>query len=349
MKAVFNAVQLGHRPTRYLTQGNLVDYPEQPERVRALLAGARKAGADIRAAYAFEDTHIAAVHTERYLTFLENAHPEWRRIEGANFELMPSVRPVEPLAHYPESILGQAGWHLMDFACPILEDTARVARSSAMTALTAAQLVADGEPVAYALCRPPGHHAYADRASGFCYLNNSAITAQFLRELHDKVAILDVDVHHGNGTQAIFYDRSDVLTVSIHADPSSFYPFYWGYEEQTGRGAGRGYNINLPVPVRSDDEIWLGALHYALERISAYGPGALVVALGLDAHEDDPLRGGAMSTAGFGRMARGISSLGLPTVIVQEGGYMTDRLGDNLASFLGQFEAPAPGTSRQGW
>jgi len=341
MKAVFNAVQLGHRPTRFLSFGNIVDYPDQPERVRMLLAGARKAGAEIRAARSFEDSRITAVHTQRYLNFLDTVHPRWTNRPAAHPEVVPSIRPVEPLAHYPKSPLGRAGWHLMDFACPILEDTARVARASAMTALTAAQFVQEGDRFAYALCRPSGHHAYAERAGGFCYLNNAAIVAQHLRGSHERVAILDVDVHHGNGTQGIFYDRADVLTVSIHADPERFYPFFWGYDDQTGKGSGRGFNVNIPVPLRSDDDVWLGALHYALERIAAYRPGALVVSLGLDAHEADPLRGGAMTTGGFARLATGIAELGLPTVVVQEGGYMTEHLGDNLASFLVGLEGGA--------
>ncbi len=342
MKAVFNAVQLGHRPTRFLQFGNIVDYPDQPERVRALLAGARKAGAEIRAARSFDDARIKAVHTERYLEFLDTVHGKWSKRASAHAEIIPSIRPVERWSRYPRSPLGRAGWHLMDFACPILEDTARVARASAMTSLTAAQLVQDGERFAYALCRPSGHHAYADRAGGFCYLNNAAIAAQFFRDAHARVAILDIDVHHGNGTQGIFYLRNDVLTVSIHADPERFYPFYWGYEDQVGREAGRGFNVNIPVPLRSDDEVWLGALHYALGRIAEYSPGVLVLSLGLDAHEADPLRGGAMTTEGFGRMAAEIAGLKLPTLIVQEGGYMeAEQLGDTLASFLGALEGGA--------
>jgi acetoin utilization deacetylase AcuC-like enzyme len=339
MKAVFNAVQLGHHPTRFLSYGNIVDYPDQPERARVLLTGARKAGAQVRASRSFEDAHLTAVHIPRYLKFLEQAHSQWSHHKGAFGEVMPSLRPVEPLARYPKHVLGRAGWHLMDFSCPILEDTWRVVKASAMTALTAAQLVSGGERAVYALTRPPGHHAYAERASGFCYLNNAAIAAQYLRATNPKVAILDLDVHHGNGTQSIFYARDDVLTVSIHANPHRFYPFYWGHEEERGRGPGTGFNINIPVPLRSDDEVWLGALHYALEQISAFAPPVLVLALGLDAHEADPLRGGRMTTAGFERVGARVGALNIPTVIIQEGGYLTEQLGGNLASFLGGFQS----------
>jgi acetoin utilization deacetylase AcuC-like enzyme len=339
MKAVFNAIQLQHAPTRFLSRGHIVGYPEVPERARILLEGARRAGATVHAGRSFEERHIAAVHTPRYLKFLANAFRQWNRPKGAFPEVMPSLRPVERPARYPRHITGRAGWHLMDFSCPVTEKTWGAVEASANTALTAAALVAEGERVAYTLCRPPGHHAYADRAGGFCYLNNGAIAAQYLRQTHARVAILDIDVHHGNGTQSIFYERSDVLTVSVHADPAHFYPFFYGYEIQRGRGEGTGFNLNVPVPVKSDDEVWLGAVQHAVEAVARHEPGALVIALGLDAHESDPLKGGAMTTDGYARLARAIAALKLPTVIVQEGGYQTAVLADNLAAFLGSYEA----------
>ena len=341
MKTIFSALQLGHQPTRFLARGNIVEFPDQPERARRLLEAARAAGSKVHASRSFDQQHLAAVHKWRYLEFLEKAHKSWKRGKGAFDEVMPSIRPVEKPSRYPRDIVGRAGWHMMDFSCPIVEDTWRVARASANTALTAAQLVTEGEPVVYALCRPSGHHAYEERAGGFCYLNNTAIAAQFLRAKYDRVAILDVDVHHGNGTQSIFYARGDVFTISIHSDPKKFYPFYYGYESERGRRKGAGLNLNLPVPVKSDDDIWAGAVEYAVEQIIDFEPGALVIALGLDAHESDPLQGGAMTTAGFRRISSAIASLGLPAVIVQEGGYLNDALGDNLVSFLRGFETGA--------
>ncbi|MDH3742013.1 MAG: histone deacetylase family protein [Hyphomicrobiales bacterium] len=334
MKAIFSAVQLGHKPERFLSRGHIVDYPDKPERVRILLDGARGAGAEVHAARTFDDQHIAAVHKWRYLEFLEKAHKRWHRPKGAFNEVMPSARPVEQPARYPRSIMGRAGWHMTDFSCPIVADTWKVARASADTALTAAAMVAEGEPVVYALCRPPGHHAYQERAGGFCYLNNTAIAAQYMRNSYDRVAILDIDVHHGNGTQGIFYKRDDVLTVSVHSDPKNFYPFFYGYDTERGNGPGRGYNFNIPLPLKSEDDVWAGAIEYAVELINEFAPGALVVALGLDAHESDPLKGGAVTTPGFAHFASIISKLELPTVLVQEGGYMNDALGDNLVSFL---------------
>jgi acetoin utilization deacetylase AcuC-like enzyme len=338
MKAVFHHNQLLHYPKRYLQRGHIVEFPEQPERAKRLLRGAKAAGVEMHAARAHGDAHILAVHTPRYVKFLSNAWRKWNRPKGKAYEeMMASIRPVERPSRYPSDILGQAGWHQMDFSCPITEQTWTSVKASADSALSAAELVAEGEKVAYALCRPPGHHAYADRAGGFCFLNNSAIVAQYLRQSWDQVAILDIDVHHGNGTQGIFYDRPDVLTVSIHADPKKYYPYYYGYETQRGKGKGTGYNINIPVPVKSDDEVWMGALEMALGEIRDAAPGALVIALGLDAHEADPLAGGAVTTEGFTRMSHAIAKLDLPTVIVQEGGYLTDDLENNLTAFLKGF------------
>jgi acetoin utilization deacetylase AcuC-like enzyme len=196
----------------------------------------------------------------------------------------------------------------------------------------------DGEDAAYGLCRPPGHHAYHDLAGGFCFLNNSAIAAAHLRLRHERVAILDVDVHHGNGTQGIFYERGDVLTVSIHADPQSFYPFVWGYAHERGAGAGLGANLNIPLPIGTGDDGYIEALGAARKMIEAFAPGALVVALGLDASEHDPLAGLAVTTEGFRRIGAAIARLKLPTAFVQEGGYLSDILGTNLTAVLAGFE-----------
>jgi acetoin utilization deacetylase AcuC-like enzyme len=178
-------------------------------------------------------------------------------------------------------------------------------------------------------------------AGGFCFLNNSAIAAQHLRQAHDRVAILDVDLHHGNGTQGVFYARPDVLTVSIHADPIRFYPFFWGHAPERGEGPGLGYNFNLPLPRHSADEPFLEALDAGIERIRAFAPGAVVIALGLDAFEGDPFGGLSVTTDGFARIGERCAGLGLPTAIIQEGGYVCDALADNLTAFLTGFGAKA--------
>jgi len=338
MKCIFGEAQNAHAPARYMRYGRIGEFPETPERVTRLLDGVDRAGLAVTAPREFPLQHLAAVHSERYLDFLENGHAQWMKVPEAFPEMMPSVRPVESPSGYPDNILGRAGWHIMDFSSAITAETWSSVRTSAFSALTVADLVLNGERAAYALCRPPGHHAYAERAGGFCYLNNAAIVAQHLRQEHARVAILDIDVHHGNGTQEIFYGRPDVLTVSIHGDPANYYPFFYGYGDQRGEGEGEGFNLNLPVPVKSKDDVWQKALGAALQRISDFAPGALVLALGLDAHEADPLAGGAVTTEGFAQMAGMIAALKLPTAITQEGGYLTPQLGGNLAAFLMGFE-----------
>jgi acetoin utilization deacetylase AcuC-like enzyme len=340
MQCIFDPAQNAHAPVRYLRHGNIIDFPESPERIVRLLDGVAQAGLTVAAPRSFERAHLTAVHTARYVDFLEHGFAQWRAIPGSHPEMMPSLRPLEQPAGYPDHILGRAGYHIQDFSSAITADTWGAVHAAAMSALTAADLVRSGaERAVYALCRPPGHHAYAERAGGFCYLNNSAIAAQYLRGAHERVAILDIDVHHGNGTQGIFYERGDVLTVSLHGDPREYYPFYYGYADQRGAGAGEGRNLNLPLPVKSGDAAWQKALGTALEAIAAFAPGALVLALGLDAHEADPLAGGGVTTEGFAAMAGMIAGLKLPTVICQEGGYLTPHLAGNLASFLTGFQS----------
>ena len=341
MKAVFDPAQKAHHPKRFLVSGAWKPSPETPERAEVLLRALEELGLAIEAPPDSGPEAIAAVHDERYLTFLQGIYPRWSRIEGAPDEVVPNVHPVsrpgEAVAGYPASAVGQAGYHLMDGAAPINAETWASVDAGAQSAIRAADLVLGGETLAYALCRPPGHHASADMAGGFCFLNNAAIAAERLRTRHPRVAILDVDVHHGNGTQQIFYGRGDVLTVSLHADPIRFYPFFWGYAAETGEGAGEGRNLNLPLARGTADDAYLESLDGALARIADFAPGALVVALGLDAHENDPFQGLAITTAGFARITERIATLKLPSVIVQEGGYVSEALGANLKSALQGF------------
>jgi acetoin utilization deacetylase AcuC-like enzyme len=339
MKTFFAEEQKSHNPKGFLSSGAPQPNPEQPERVERLLAGARMAGCSIHRPQDYRLGPIAAVHTPEYLEFLQNIYRRWQLIPGASPEVIPNIHPLSRTGSYPASAVGQAGYHMADTACPISAETFDSARWSAFSAVAAAEAVLSGETSAYALCRPPGHHAFADVAGGFCFINNSAVAAQRLRRSAARVAILDVDLHHGNGTQGIFYARPDVLTVSIHADPMRFYPFFWGYADERGEGPGHGYNFNLPLARKSGDAVFLDALGAACRRIEAFAPEALVVALGLDAFEGDPFGGLSVSTAGFAHIAGAIASLRLPSVIVQEGGYLCDELGDNLTSFLTGFES----------
>lgn len=338
MKVVFSAGQLLHYPKKFLSSGAAAENPEHPDRATRLLAAALSAGLTEEAPADCGDEVIAAVHTPVYLQFLQNIYTRWSRIEGASEEVLPNVHPISRSDGYPKSAVGQVGYHVYDGSCPITAETWQSARCSAMTAAHAARLVVAGERASYALARPPGHHASQDLAGGFCYLNNTAIAAQQLLGRFDRVAIIDIDVHHGNGTQRIFYERSDVLTVSIHADPIRFYPFFWGYANETGEGEGDGFNVNLPLPRGTDDRQYLKTLTTALDIVAAFSPQALVIALGLDAHEGDPFRGMSITTPGFAQIGAELGALGLPTVLVQEGGYLSAALGNNLVSFLAGFQ-----------
>ncbi|MBW8637808.1 histone deacetylase family protein [Hoeflea sp. WL0058] len=339
MKAIVDPRQARHDPKHFMANGAILQNPEQPRRVEVLQAGAEAAGCVFEAPDDHGPGPIAAVHSPEYLVFLQTIHERWMRIEGASEEVIPNIHPDNRTASYPRSAVGQAGFHQADTSCPISADTWASAYWSAQTAISGAAAILDGERAAYALSRPPGHHAFGDLAGGFCFLNNSAIAARYLAGKGLRPAILDVDVHHGNGTQGIFYRQSDVLTVSIHADPVRFYPFFWGHAHERGEGEGLGCNLNLPLPRGTGDGDYMRALKTGLERIAAFGADVIVVALGLDAYEDDPLKGLAVTTGGFAVIGGAIASFGAPVLFVQEGGYLCDGLGANLASLLEGFQA----------
>lgn len=339
MKVVFDPAQKRHYPRHFLVNGVVESNPEVPERADRLLAAARRAGLEPVMPKDHGLGPISAVHTPEYVAFLSTIHERWLRIEDGSEEVVPGIHPDRRDGAYPLSAVAQAGYHMADGACPIAAGSWEAIKRSADAAAEAAGMVCDGASWVYALSRPPGHHAFADMAGGFCYVNNSGVAAQMLRGQYDRVAILDIDVHHGNGTQGMFYRRPDILTVSIHADPVRFYPFFWGHADERGAGAGLGYNYNLPLPRGTGDDAYMPALAAALRRIEAFAPGALVVALGLDAYKDDPQGGFSITTGGFGRIGETIGGLGLPTVLVQEGGYLCDGLGPNLTSFLEGFGA----------
>jgi acetoin utilization deacetylase AcuC-like enzyme len=339
VKLVFSAEQKLHYPENFLVNGVMRPNPEQPQRCDRLMAGARDANCVLQAPEDYGLEEISRIHSHRYLEFLQHAYGRWSRIDDAAEVVIPNIHPDSREGGYPASVVAQAGFHMADLACPISAESWPSILWSAWTAVHAANMVLEGEDSVYALCRPPGHHAFSEIAGGFCFLNNSAIGAQCLLQSNPRVAILDVDLHHGNGTQGIFYHRDDVLTVSLHADPKRFYPFFWGYAGEYGDGTGSGFNLNLPLPRGSNDQVFLAALERALDRIQAYQPGALVIALGLDGYEGDPFGGLAISTAGFRQIGGAIAdALNIPTLIVQEGGYLCPELGENLSAFLKGFE-----------
>ena len=334
MKAVYHPAQKKHHPKHFLSSGAQQPNPEQPERVDALLEGVNMSAAMMVEPEDYGLAPIADIHTPEYVHFLEHIHARWQRIDGASPEVIPNIHPDSRFVGYPKSAVGQVGYHCADTACPISTHTFESARWSANTAVQGAREISAGASLVYALCRPPGHHAFTDQAGGFCFFNNTAIAAQQLLHQGLRPAIVDVDLHHGNGTQQIFYRRNDVLTVSIHADPIRFYPFFWGYAQERGDGPGMGYNLNLPLPRGTGDEGFLDALKVALERVRSFDPDVLVIALGLDGFEGDPFGGLSISTAGFADIAAACAALELPTLAVQEGGYLCPELGENLHSFL---------------
>ncbi|TYC60672.1 histone deacetylase family protein [Rhodobacterales bacterium] len=339
MKAIFDERQRVHDPKHFMANGTLYPNPEQPKRIDVLRQGAETAGCSFDAPVDHGLGPIAALHTAEYLVFLETIHARWKHIEGSADEVIPNVHPDRRTASYPRSAVGQAGFHQADTSCPISAGTWEAAYWSAQSAIEGVDRLHDGEQALYVLSRPPGHHAFGDLAGGFCFFNNSGIAAERLLAAGHRPAILDIDVHHGNGTQGIFYERGDVLTVSIHADPARFYPFFWGHAHERGEGAGRGYNLNLPLPRGTGDEDYLKTLATALSHVRAFGADVLVVALGLDAHENDPFKGLAVTTPGFARIGEAIARFGVPVLFVQEGGYLSDDLGRNLTSILNGYQS----------
>lgn len=331
-----------HDPKSYFRKGALIAHPDRMERLHVLRTALGEAGYTVSEPADLGDLVIEAVHDTGYLTLLRTAWARRGEIDPAA-ELLMANQFARPQMHRrPGGLLGQLGYYTADTSTPILAGTWAAIRGSAQAAANAAD-AALAHGCAYALCRPPGHHAYADCAGGFCYLNNTAIAAQRLRaRTGGPVAILDLDVHHGNGTQGIFYQRDDVLTVSIHGDPSHLSPFFSGYAEEVGEDAGAGFNLNLPLAHGAGDDVFRAAVDAALARIAAFRPTALVIALGLDTSEHDPLGALKVTTKGFERVAAAIASAGWPTAIIQEGGYLCRALPINLISFLGSFAAARP-------
>jgi acetoin utilization deacetylase AcuC-like enzyme len=333
MRCVFDPRQLAHAPALELHNGGLVPFAESPARAEAI----RAAIGPIEAAIDHGEGPLRAVHSEAYLAFLWAAHQDWRatgREGDASGYAWPVVRR-RPLDL--DRIDAKLGRYSFDASSPIAQGTWEGAYWSAQTALTALDAVLAGERTAFALCRPPGHHAGADYLGGYCYLNNAAIAAEAGVAAGRRVAILDVDYHHGNGTQDIFYARGDVFFASIHADPRMDYPYFWGHADETGEGEGEGATLNLPLPRGTALGGYLPALDAALARIAAFAPDLLVVSYGADTFADDPISHFRLETADYAILGRRIAGLGAPALIVMEGGYAVDALGANVASFLAGF------------
>ncbi len=339
MKVYYSEAHRRHEPAFEVFDGGLrTPYMENPDRMdRILNALQQTEWAEIIEPENFGLDPIYAVHDKEYLDFLASCWTEWLESEAKDKStLLPSTFALRRHPQKPASLLGRAGYYMMDLSACIVEGTYDAALASAHCALSAAEVIANGDRSAFALCRPPGHHAGRDYAGGYCFINNAAVAAHWLSS-KGKVALLDVDYHCGNGTQDIFYERKDVLTISIHADPNFEYPYYAGFASETGIGEGLGYHRNFPLEKGSDDERYLLALEEALGLIRNFAPRYLVVSAGMDIYADDPLGTIKVTTEGIGEIGKRISALDLPTVVVMEGGYNNEALGRNIVKFLSPF------------
>jgi len=325
-------------------RGEQVPCFEKPERADMVLAEFERRGlGKVVTPHGVSLVSLERIHTPRYLHFLRSAWGQWTALDPANAErdAVPSVWPIRGMRAdiEPANFAARMGLYSMDAGTPLTAGTWSAARTGANCAINAAHALRLGERGTFALTRPPGHHAGADYFGGYCFLNNAALAAQHL--LDDgakKVAILDIDYHHGNGTQDIFYQRDDVLFVSIHADPRSEYPFYLGHADETGAGDGAGYNMNLPLPHGASVAHWFAALETACIKLQGFAPDALVVSLGVDTFAGDPLSKFALQSADFLRVGERIGYLGLPTAFVLEGGYAVSEIGINVVNVLEGFE-----------
>ena len=332
---VITSEHAGHDPDRLAPTGDGRRYWEVPARAHTLRDTLTARGHTVRPASAHPMGPIERVHDAGYLSFLASAFDRYRELPGSGTALRAGAFAVRPMDRLPAHVLGQAGYYLSSLSAPILAGTWVAALSSAHAAIDGADLIIKGAPIAYALCRPPGHHAYADIAGGFCYLNNAAIAAQRMLDAGGgPIAILDFDVHHGNGTQSIFFARDDVFYASVHGDPAWLYPYYAGYAEEIGTGAGVGWNLNLPLPSGSGNDRFVPAVQRAVEAIMRKKPTALIISVGFDAHAGDPTANLAVDRDAFAGAGRAIAGAGLPVLLVQEGGYIVERLADNLGAFL---------------
>ena len=332
----FDPAQTAHAPALELHNGAFVPSADTPARVEALLA----AVGPITAPTDHGMTPILAVHDADYVAFLRSAHADWRAA-GREGDAFPYVFPIRHRRGLPlERIDARIGRYAYDMGTPIAEGTWPAVYANAQVALSALDPLLDQSArTSLALCRPPGHHSGRDYFGGYCYLNNAAIAAQAAVDAGRKVAILDIDYHHGNGTQDIFYEAANPLFVSLHADPVRDYPFYWGHADECGSGAGQGANLNLPLPHGTTITPYRAALATALAAISTAAADLLILSFGADTYVGDPIAHFALETADYALIAADIAALGLPTLIVMEGGYAVDALGANLASLLSGFAA----------
>ena len=340
MKTVYTKNHILRNSKTELFGGELVKPFERPERMEYILneIKTRKLGA-ILDPVNFDMDIIYKIHDKKYVDFLNNAWNEWVAL-GFKGEAIPTVYPSRSMNSdvIPTFIEGKLGYYCLANETSISEGTVEAAYESVKVALTAADML-DEEKSVFALCRPPGHHASKDQYGGYCFFNNVAIAAEKLKEKGAKrIFILDIDFHHGNGTQAIFYDRSDVFFVSLHGDPKDAFPHFLGHADEKGSGEGVGYNCNYPMPPGTPYDVWTKSLDDSISKIQYFSPDALIVSLGVDTYENDPISFFKLKSDDFFDVGRKIASINLPTLFVMEGGYAIKEIGVNTVNTLKGFE-----------
>ena len=341
MRTFFSEDHRRHFPQAELSGGELVTPFERPSRIEHVLRRLGDRGfPPVEEPSAADMTPVRRLLSEDYLTFLETAWDEWV-VEGMRGEIIAAGMPARRQRHdrVPRSIEGKVAFYCHAAETAMTSGTWAAALSSMASAQAAQRAVAGGERAAFALCRPPGHHATTDQFGGYCFLNNAAVAADMFRASGAaRVAVLDVDFHAGNGTQDIFYGRGDVLYASLHGDPADTYPYFAGFADETGTGEGEGTTVNVPLPPGTGMDQWGEALDHLVGRVKAFGAEALVVSLGVDAYKDDPISFFRLDSPDFAEAGRRIGRVGLPTVFCMEGGYAIEQVGINAVNVLEGFE-----------
>jgi acetoin utilization deacetylase AcuC-like enzyme len=343
MKTYFSQAHEGHNPAYEFFRGEKVPCFEKPARAEFVRQALVERGHELLKPLQDSRLLIAKVHSERYIKFLESAWQQWVALDPLNASAQPfpsawAGRDFRTDIE-PDNFIAKLGLYSFDSGTPLVEGSWLAAKAGADAAASAAMSVCQGARAAFSASRPPGHHAGADFMGGYCFLNNAAIAAEsFLSQGAKRVAILDVDFHHGNGTQSIFYNRSDVVVVNIHGSPLTEYPFYLGHADEIGAGAGQGFNLNLPLPAGTSTPAWFDALAVGIDRVKQHQSDALVVSLGLDTFANDPISKFQLLSPDYLRLGQLIERIELPTVFILEGGYATEELGINAANVIDGFE-----------
>ncbi len=340
MKTIYSKKHILRNSLTELSGGELVKPFESPDRIKFILneISKRKLGSILEPTN--QDLNIIyKVHDKKYVKFLESAWHEWIK-EGFKGEAIPTVWPSRSMKSkiIPKHIEGKLGYYCLANETSISKGTIEGAYESVKVALTAAEILQKEKSI-FALCRPPGHHASKDQYGGYCFFNNIAIAAEKLLENGaKKIFILDIDFHHGNGTQEIFYKRSDVFFSSLHGDPTEAFPHFLGHADEIGKGGGKGFNINYPMPKNTSYAQWKKSLNKAIIQVDKFKPDFLLISLGVDTFEKDPISFFKLKSNDYFDVGKIISSLNLPTLFIMEGGYAINEIGINTVNILKGFE-----------